>query len=92
MHFYYFDEAGCTGQDLQNQEQPVFVLAGVSVRDEGWNATQERLAKTISDYFGVATPNSFELHAEELLSPNGGGPFVLLGTTGHGGMISPSKS
>jgi Protein of unknown function (DUF3800) len=76
MHFYYLDEAGCTGRDLQNREQPIFVLAGVSVRDEGWSATQERLANMTSDYFGGATPNGFELHAEELLSPNGDGPFA----------------
>jgi len=76
MHFYYLEEAGCTGRDLENREHPIFVLAGVSVRDDGWNGTQERLATVTSDYFGGATPNGFELHAEELLSPNGTGPFA----------------
>lgn len=76
MHFYYLDEAGCTGADLQNQEQPIFVLAGVSVRDEGWNLTQQSLAEIIRQYFSGAIPIDFELHAEELLSPNGSGPFA----------------
>lgn len=75
MHFYYLDEAGCTGEDLNNGQQPIFVLGGVSVRDEGWNKTQEDFAKIITDYFGGHIPDNFELHAEQLLSPNGDGPF-----------------
>ena len=75
MHFYYIDEAGCTGNDLSNTEQPIFVLGGVSVRDEGWNETQKSLVSILDDYFGNSIPESFELHAEQLLSPDGDGPF-----------------
>ena len=75
MHFYYLDEAGCTGSDLANQEQPIFVLGGISVRDEGWNTTQESLATIINRYFNDSIPANFELHAEQLLSPDGDGPF-----------------
>lgn len=75
MHFYYLDEAGCTGEDLNNAQQPIFVLGGVSVRDEGWNKTQEDFAEILSDYFKGNIPVGFELHAEELLSPKGDGPF-----------------
>jgi hypothetical protein len=75
MHFYYLDEAGCTGHDLANHEQPVFALGGLSVRDEGWNQTQQAFLQVISDYFPSGIPDGFELHAEELLSPNGDGPF-----------------
>ena len=75
MHFYYMDEAGCTGNDLSNMEQPIFVLGGVSVRDEGWNETQKSLASIIDEYFDDAIPENFELHAEQLLSPDGDGPF-----------------
>ena len=75
MHFYYLDEAGCTGSDLNNRQQPIFILGGVSVRDEGWNKTQEEFAKILSHYFGNNIPAGFELHAEELLSPDGSGPF-----------------
>ena len=35
MHFFYVDEAGCTGDNLQNADQPIFVIGGVSIRDEG---------------------------------------------------------
>jgi len=40
------------------------------------NATQESLTKIITNYFAGATPTRFELHAEELLSPTGSGPFA----------------
>jgi len=75
MHFYYLDEAGCTGCDLANQEQPIFVLGGISVRDEGWNATQKAMIAIIAQYFRGSIPDNFELHSGQLLSPNGNGPF-----------------
>lgn len=76
MHFYYIDEAGCTGADIENEDQPIFVLGGISVRDEGWVQTQTELSKIISLYFDSAVPADFELHGSELLSPNGEGPFA----------------
>jgi len=75
MHFFYLDEAGCTGNDLNNSEQPIFVLGGLSVRDAGWNATKTKLDSIIKDYFAGSIPNNFELHSYELLSPCGEGPF-----------------
>lgn len=76
MHFYYLDESGCTGDDLANSEQPIFVLGGISVRDSGWNTTQEALADIIDEYFHGSVPAGFELHTEQLLSPDGEGPFL----------------
>ncbi len=76
MHFFYLDESGDTGANLADQHQPIFVLGGISVRDEGWNTTQEHLVQIVSDYFGGNTPNGFELHAKELLCPEGDGPFA----------------
>jgi len=29
MHFFYVDETGCTGADLNNAEQPIFVIGGI---------------------------------------------------------------
>jgi hypothetical protein len=43
MHFYYLDEAGCSGGNLSDQQQPIFVLGGLSVSDEKWIATHERI-------------------------------------------------
>ena len=75
MHFYYLDEAGCTGEDLQNAEQPIFVAGGILVRDEGWNKTKEEFDKVIREYFDNEVPINFELHTNDLFSANGSGFF-----------------
>lgn len=75
LHFYYLDEAGCTGPVLSSDQQPVFVLGGVSVRDEGWNKTHEDYEKLLTEYFEGSLPEGFELHANNLLSPKGEGFF-----------------
>jgi hypothetical protein len=76
MHFFYLDESGDTGSNLLDAEQPIFVLGGVSVADKKWNHTKETLDRVISDYFAGSVPIDFELHACELLSPSGEGPFA----------------
>jgi len=76
MHFYYLDEAGCTGGDLENPEQPIFVSGGVIVRDEGWNRTKENFDQIILNFFNGDVAPNFELHANELLSPEGEGFFT----------------
>lgn len=76
MHFFYLDESGCTGADLLAAQQPIFVLGGLSVKDEGWVETTRQFNGVIGGYFGGAPPDGFELHASELLSPNGEGVFA----------------
>jgi len=49
VHFYYLDESGDTGPNLNDPDQPVMVLGGVSVRDEGWNQTQIALDGKLSE-------------------------------------------
>ncbi len=68
MHFYYLDESGCTGADINNREQRIFVLGGISVRDEGWNETQKDFTTILSDYFDGNIPDGFEIHTEQLLA------------------------
>lgn len=75
MHFFYLDESGDTGANLQDAQQPIFVLAGLSVADKKWNNTKECLDRIISNYFKGDVPQGFEVHSNELLSPNGEGPF-----------------
>lgn len=76
MHFFYIDESGCTGKDLNNSEQPIFVMGGLSVRDEGWIKTVTAYHDKLKSCFNGRLPKNFELHAEELLAPEGAGPFV----------------
>ncbi len=63
------------GADLENPDQPIFVLGGISLRDEGWNKTHSDWQNILNEYFEGKLPDNFELHSYELLSPNGDGPF-----------------
>jgi len=76
MHFFYLDESGDTGCNYADVNQPILVVGGISVRDEGWNTTQEHLRQILERYFNGTIPNNFELHSKELLSPTGDGPFA----------------
>lgn len=76
VHFFYLDESGDTGDNLQDKKQPIFVLAGLSVADKKWNNTKEKADSIISSYFDENIPEGFEVHSDELLSPNGEGPFA----------------
>lgn len=76
MHFLYIDEAGSTGTDLITPQQPVFVMAGLTVSDEKWKKTSVAVRDKLSAYFGATPPPGFELHACNLLSPLGEGPFA----------------
>jgi len=75
MHFFYLDETGCSGADLNPAQDPIFVLGGLSVKDQGWVETTRRFRRVLTNYFGAPLPPDFELHAHELLSPNGSGRF-----------------
>lgn len=75
MHFFYLDESGCTGANLEDENQPIFVLGGFSIADQKWNKTQKAFSQLLADYFDGNVPEGFELHSFELLSPNGEGPF-----------------
>lgn len=75
MHFFYLDESGDSGCNLDDAQQPIFVLAGLSVADKKWNNTKDALDRRIDEYFYGDVPDQFELHSHELLSPNGEGPF-----------------
>lgn len=76
MHFLYIDEAGSTGADLANPQQPVFVMASLTVSDEKWRKTSQAVKDSLTAYLGTELPADFELHSHQLLSPNGDGPFA----------------
>lgn len=75
MHLVYIDETGTTGKKLRASGNDVFVMAGVVVSDEKWHKTHETMSKRIKAAFNESLPDSFELHAHELLAPDGAGPF-----------------
>jgi len=76
VHFFYLDETGDSGANLQDANQPIFVVGGISVRDEGWNRTQAEFQEIIDAYFEHNCPANFELHATDILCPDGRGHFA----------------
>lgn len=76
MHFFYLDESGDTGKNLLDRNQPIMVLGGISLRDEGWNTTRVQFDQIITNFFNGLVPADFELHATDLLSPSGEGHFA----------------
>jgi hypothetical protein len=74
MHFFYLDETGDTGTDLENSEQPIFVLGGITVSDKSWRKTTDAVQTIIIDFFNGVVPDRFELHAHELVTHQG--PFA----------------
>lgn len=71
MHFFYVDEAGCTGDNLADPDQPIFVLGGISVRDEGWMETNRGFDAIIREFFAGHVPEDFELHTHQLINMEG---------------------
>jgi hypothetical protein len=53
MHFFYLDETGCTGPNLGDLDQPIFVIGGLSVTDERWRKTTEMVEAAIAEFFGA---------------------------------------
>lgn len=45
VHFFYMDESGCTGANLLDANQFIFVLGGISVADQKWNNTHTVVAQ-----------------------------------------------
>ena len=45
MYLLYADESGNTGTDLDNKQQPIFVLAGILVNDKNWHKINNKFNK-----------------------------------------------
>jgi hypothetical protein len=71
MHFFYIDETGCTGADLDSVDQPIFVIGGIDVTDEKWRETHGIIREKLRNFFGGTLPQNFELHAHELMNAEG---------------------
>jgi uncharacterized protein DUF3800 len=56
VHFFYLDESGDTGTNLGDSDQPIMVLGGISLRDEGWNKTYAEYMKIVDSFFSGSIP------------------------------------
>jgi hypothetical protein len=70
MHLIYLDESGNTGNNLTDQNQPVFVLCALLVPESKWLEVEASLSATLNRFF-PDRPDTFEVHANEILNPRG---------------------
>jgi hypothetical protein len=67
MRILYADESGNTGTDLDNVQQPIFVLGALSIKDTKWHETNNYFnEKKIEIYNNF---KNIEIHTNEIFSP-----------------------
>jgi hypothetical protein len=68
MHLIYFDESGNTGNNLNDRQQPVFVLCALAVPEDRWLQVEQDLQVETEKFFPSPRPDDFEIHATDLTS------------------------
>jgi len=68
MHLVYLDESGNTGNDLNNAQQPVFVLGALIVPETCWRDLEMDLESAIRRRFPALAAAGTEVHGGELRS------------------------
>jgi hypothetical protein len=67
MHLIYIDETGNTGKNLNDPQQPVFLLCAMLIHKDLWQALEEKLQQISSKHLGEkAEADGFEIHATEI--------------------------
>lgn len=66
MYLMYADESGNTGTDLDDKSQPVFVLAGIVVKDENWHKVNDKFEQEKIKIYPEFKEK--EIHASELFN------------------------
>jgi hypothetical protein len=66
MHLVYFDESGNTGKNLEDPQQPVFVLGALVVPESVWLQVEQELEQSLERNFPSPRDTSFEVHAGDL--------------------------
>jgi hypothetical protein len=69
VHLIYLDESGNSGRNLNNPQQPVFVLCGLIVPESKWQPLETSLSAAIAKHWAQPQPDDFEVHASELINP-----------------------
>jgi hypothetical protein len=66
MYLVYLDETGSTGADLNDAQQPVFVLAGLIVPETCWQDLEKDLESALATHFPVLAADAREVHGKDL--------------------------
>ncbi len=70
MHLVYLDESGNTGTNLNDAEQPIFLLAALIVPEAVWQSLERDLEESIGRHVPTMT-EGHEVHAADLRAGNG---------------------
>ena len=68
MYLIYFDESGNIGTNLNDAEQPIFVLCALAVPETRWLRAEADLHAEIERVFPSPRADDFEIHATDLTS------------------------
>lgn len=68
MKLYYADESGNTGTDLDNPEQPTFVLGAINVTEKNWHTINDHFNRKKEEIFEKF--NDIEIHTNEIFNPS----------------------
>ena len=68
MYLIYFDESGNTGNNLNDAQQPIFVLCALAVPKDKWLQVEQDLHAEVEKIYPAPRPDDFEIHATELMS------------------------
>ncbi|MGA2233247.1 MAG: DUF3800 domain-containing protein [Tepidisphaeraceae bacterium] len=75
MHLVYLDESGNSGRNLNDQQQPVFLLCAMVVDESKWQLLEAGLKAVLSNHIpNWSTIENFEVHGADLR--RGGGQFA----------------
>ncbi len=66
MHLVYLDETGNTGADLNDVQQPVFVLAALIVPEVCWQDLEKDLETGLAALFPTMAAEGREVHGKDL--------------------------
>ncbi len=71
MHLVYFDESGNSGNNLNDAEQPIFVLGALIVPETCWQSVESDLEKALVEHFPILAAQGGEIHSGDLRGSRG---------------------
>src|SRR3954468_19134734 len=71
MHLVYFDESGNSGNNLNDSDQPIFVLGALIVPEDCWQAVEADLEKELQTHFPAVAAEGGEIHSGDLRGSRG---------------------
>jgi Protein of unknown function (DUF3800) len=68
MYFIYLDEAGNTGKDLDNEQQPFHFISGIILHESKMQSIENDVKFLLPDLLPYSQNFDFELHASDIIA------------------------